>query len=156
MNARYSPLTVLIAISALLFSGCNKAIVIKNVNYTQQVESVLTPNNMGEVSDVRYGISYSILPLQYQEFRDSSIVLVDEVRMIRNANGFYFITADGFKHVYVASPGNGEFKIVKKILVSEDGLEDPALNWRNPAVQLIAANKEATYINKNGIIKEEG
>ncbi|MEQ9266052.1 MAG: hypothetical protein RLN81_12560 [Balneolaceae bacterium] len=145
-------------ISFGFLQACNKSFVVKNVNYAQHIESVLTPDSNGVVEDVRYGLSYSILPFQFEEFQDSSKVMISEVRMMRNSDGFYFITADRFKNVYVMKPQKGELKLEKKILVSESGLASPVFNWRKPVVQLIDKVSAETYLlNEKGIyiIKEE-
>tara|TARA_R110000868_G_scaffold304437_28_gene565516 strand:- start:12172 stop:12651 length:480 start_codon:yes stop_codon:yes gene_type:complete len=145
-----------IMLGILFFQACNKSLVVKNVNYAQQIESVLIPDEDGTVTDIRYGISYSILPFQFEEFEDSSSVQVTEVRMIRNNQGYYFITADRFKHVYVMAPKRGELKLEKKILVDEEGLLNPAFNWREPVVQLINdSNKVVILLNEKGIFKGE-
>lgn len=155
MNTAHK-LLVLTLFGVLSFQACNKSLVVKNVNYAQHIESVLIPNSEGIVTDIRYGLSYSILPFQFEEFQDTSSVQVSEVRMIRNKNGYYFITADKFKHVYVMMPKRGELKLENKILVSEGGLFSPALNWRNPIIQLITdSNEDVILLNENGIYNGE-
>ncbi len=145
-----------VLLSTFFLQACNKSLVVKNVNYAQQIESVLIPDSEGNVTDLRHGLSYSILPFQFEEFNDSSSVMISEVRMIRNHQGYYFITADKFKHVYVMAPKRGEFKLEKKILVDADGLLSPAFNWRDPVVQLIdETNNVAILLNENGIYVEE-
>lgn len=156
MKAIQNNLLAFIVFSMLFLQACNKSLVVKNVNYAQQIESVLIPDAEGIVTDVRHSISYSILPFQYEEFQDSSDVLLTEVRMIRNNEGYYFITADKFKHVYVMAPKKGELKLKKKILVDEDGIFAPAFNWRAPLVQLIDNSNEAIILlNEKGIYKGE-
>lgn len=145
-----------VVLGVLFLQACNKSLVVKNVNYAQQIESVLIPDSDGTVTDVRHGISYSILPFQYEEFQDSSTVQLTEVRMIRNNQGYYFITADKFKHVYVMAPKKGELKLENKILVDEAGLYLPAFNWREPVVQLIDNSTEVVILlNEKGIYKGE-
>lgn len=145
-------------LSTFLLQACNKSFVVKNVDYSQQIESVLIPNSEGIITDIRNGLSFSILPFQEEEFKteieyDSQI---KEVRLIRNKNGYYFITADKFKHVYVMIPKKGELKMKKKILIDENGLYSPAFNWREPAVQLIdATNNTSILLTEKGIVKEE-
>lgn len=154
-NFHKLPLIAFVTIMAV-FTGCNKALVIKNVDYSQQIETVLTPDEHGIVHDIRHGISYSVLPFQYEETQDSSVVTVSSVRMIRNAEGYYFITAEGFKHVYVMEPKKGQLKLKKKILVNEKGLNSPAFNWRRPIVQLLDRSAKQVYLlNENGIYMEK-
>lgn len=149
--------TLAFALLTILFlQACTKSLVVKNVNYAQQIESVLIPDANGNVTDIRHGLSYSILPFQYEEFNDTTSVLISEVRMIRNHQGYYFITADKFKHVYVMAPKRGEMKLEKKILVDEEGLLSPVFNWREPVVQLIDdTNNVVILLNEKGIYVEE-
>ncbi|MBO6524397.1 MAG: hypothetical protein JJ971_11260 [Balneolaceae bacterium] len=145
-----------VLLTTFFLQACTKSLVVKNVNYAQQIESVLIPDADGNVTDVRHGLSYSILPFQYEEFNDSTTVKVSEVRMIRNHQGYYFITADKFKHVYVMAPKRGELKLERKILVDEEGLLSPAFNWREPVVQLIDnTNNVVILLNEKGIYVEE-
>lgn len=156
MKASQIKLFVLIVIAIPLLMACNQSLVVKHVNYAQQIESVLIPNDDGIVTDVRYGISYSIMPFQYEELKDTTSILIKEVHMIRNNLGFYFITADQFKHVYVMYPREGALKLEKKILVEEEGLYSPAFNWRDPAIQLINdSSKTVILLNEKGIYKDE-
>ncbi len=145
----------LIIVSAVCFS-CNKALVIKEVNYAQHVESVVAPDEYGIVADQRNNIRFSVAPLVKQEFGKDTTQEVEFVRILRNADGFYFITANNFKKVYVFEPKRGELKLKKSILITDDGLERPALNWRAPYIQIIAYNAEQPiYIDENGIIKKQ-
>lgn len=145
----------LIIVSAVCFS-CNKALVIKEVNYAQHVESVVAPDEQGIVADQRNNIRFSVAPLLHQEFGEDSTQEIEFVRILRNADGFYFITANNFKNVYVFEPKRGELKLKKSILIAEDGLNRPALNWRAPYIQIITYNAEQPfYIDENGIIKNQ-
>ena len=154
MKALQKTSLAFVVLGVLFLQACNKSLVVKNVNYAQQIESVLIPDAEGNVTDIR--LSYSILPFQYEEFEDTTSVQVSEVRMIRNNQGYYFITADKFKHVYVMAPKKGELKLEKKILVDEEGLYSPAFNWREPVVQLIDdSNNMVILLNEKGIYKGE-
>ena len=143
--------------ATFLFVGAAcKTFVVKDVNYSQQIESVLTPNSKGEVHDSRYSLSFNILPFQFQETKDSSSVSVEEVRLIRNTEGFYFITANGFSNVYVMEPIKNGLKLKKKIQISEQGLTSPAFNLRSPYVQLVDKETLQTFsLNEKGIQNKE-
>ena len=153
---KYSNFSLFVFAAVFMFTSACKTFEIKNVNYAQQVESVLEPTQNGQVEDSRYGISFNILPFQYQEMQDSSSVLVNEVRLIRNQGGYYFITANGFNNVYVMEPIDSGLKLKEKITISESGLIKPAFNLRSPYVQLIDTETSEIYIlNEKGIKKEE-
>jgi len=153
---KYSKFSLFVFAAVFLFTSACKTFEVQNVNYAQQVESVLEPSQNGQVTDSRYGISFNILPFQYQEMEDSSSVLINEVRLIRNQNGYYFITANGFSNVYVMEPIENGLKLKEKIKISESGLIKPAFNLRSPFVQLIDTETSETYtLNEKGIKKAE-
>ncbi|WP_246075090.1 hypothetical protein [Gracilimonas mengyeensis] len=152
--ARYLSLFM---VTALLFAGtaCNK-FVVKNVDYSHKIESVLTPDETGSVTDVRHGISFNINPFLKQEFGEDSSHTVDEVRLIRDSKGYYFITANDFKHVYVMEPEKSELKLENRIKVSDSGLNAPAFNMRDTMVQLIQSDSNTVVtLSAKGKIKQE-
>jgi hypothetical protein len=120
---------------AFLFgaTACGPSLVIQNVDYSQPIESVLAPNAENEIHDQRFAIKFSIQPILENE----GISSVDEVRLIRNSAGYYFLTAAGFSHVYVLGTDESELKMKKRIRVSEEGIGQPAFNQRDTYIQLI-------------------
>ena len=149
---RFIPI-ILLASIVMLGTAC-KTFVVKNVNYSHQIESVLIPDEDGTVTDVRHGITFNVTPFQKQEFGTTDSTEIKEVRLIRNAEGFYFITANQFKNVYVMQPGDGSLKLKKKIKVSEEGISEPAFNMRDGYVQLVKVEtNEIVSLNEEGIQK---
>ena len=156
MKSIQKALFLLVIASLVFLQACQKALVIKNVNYAQNIESVLEPDDEGTVSDVRHGIRFSVLSLQATEFEQDSTKVIRQIRLIRNNQGYYFITANNFKHVYVMKPAKGELKLENKILVNESGISNPALNWRSPLVELVGlGSTEQLFLTENGIIKPQ-
>ncbi len=144
-------------LAALIFAGTAcKTFVVKNVNYAHQIESVLTPDSDGIVHDKRHGITFNVKPFQKQEFGETDSTAIEEVRLIRNDKGFYFITANQFKHVYVMKPIEKGMKLEKKIKVSEEGIANPAFNMREGIVQLVKVEaNEMVMLNEEGIKKQK-
>lgn len=141
----------LLAATMLAGTACNK-FVVENVNYSHSIESVLTPDENGNVEDVRHGITFNTKPFVKQEFGESDSTTINEIRLIRNADGFYYITANNFKNVYVMEPGQGELKLKNKIKISEDRMSDPAFNMREGQVQLVKTEtNEVITLNEDGI-----
>lgn len=154
LSQKFTPL-VLLASILMLGTAC-KTFVVEDVNYSQEIESVLIPNEEGEVHDVRHGITFNVNPFQEKEFGENDSTVISEVRLIRDAKGYYFITANQFKNVYVMEPGNGTLKLKNKISVSEERLSAPALNLRNGMVELVKTETNETLsLNKDGIQKKE-
>lgn len=132
--------------------SCGPSLVIQNVDYSQPLESVLSPDSENMVHDQRYGIKFSVLPILEAEGRES----VNEVRLIRNTTGYYFLTANGFQNVYVFAPGEGELQLENTIEFLDDPLDEPAFNRRNGYIELVDLADGETYrLDKEGILEEE-
>lgn len=145
-----------ILISGLSLTGCKQTLVISDVQYAQPIETVLTPDEEGIVEDRKNGFSFNIMPLQYAETEDTTSVTTEEIRYIRSNSGFYYITAPGYKHVYVMSPGKDQLKLENKIRISEEGLAEPALNQRKSYIQLVDLETGAVWaLSSEGIQEEE-
>lgn len=147
-------LGMIVLLTGFVLVGCTQTLVIKEVDYSQPVETVLEPGEQGQVTDAENNISFNILPLQYRETKDTTSVTTEEIRMIRGKEGFYYITASGYQHVYVMAPEKGSLKLEKQIKINSEGLQDPAFNQRNPYVQLLNKSTGETYaLTKKGIAK---
>lgn len=142
-------LTTLIMCVAILFgaAACGPSLVIQNVDYSQPIESVLSPDADNEVHDQRYAIKFNIS--QILETEDASSV--DEIRLIRNRAGFYFVTAAGFSNVYVFEGAESELKLTTEIEISEEGIGQPAFNLRDGNIELVDRDSGDTYnLDENG------
>jgi hypothetical protein len=117
-------------------SGCS-SLTLQNVDFAWPVESVLTADRNGIVSDPQRGLSVNVVPLSMAEFQDSSALKGAAVRILRSAEGYYFITGSRFKNVYVFTPGEKELSLKKAIELTQQGLREPALNQRPPFVELL-------------------
>lgn len=132
----------------MILTGCGSSLVIQNVNYSQPLESVLSPDSDNMVHDQRYAIQFSITPILEYEGIDA----VDEIRMIRNTGGFYFVTADGFNNVYIFAPGEGELVLHEEVELTDGPILEPAFNQRGTHVELINQSSGQTYnLDQNGI-----
>lgn len=164
MKLLFNTFAAALLLSMFLLSACKQSMVIRQVDYSQSIESVLTPNENGVVEDVQHGLSFNILPLQYLETQDTSSVTTNEVRYIRGKEGFYYVTAPNYKNVYVLTPEKGKLKLEKKITVSETGISEPAFNQRISHIQLLNQNSgnswkltyEGVQEEKSQMAKKEG
>lgn len=139
---------------ALLFLGtvsCGPSLVLQNVDYAQPIESVLTPDEDNRVHDERYAIDFSISPLLEEE----GISSVNEIRLIRNTAGYYFVTANGFNSVYIFFPEESELEL-ENVISFESGLSEPAFNQRNEFIELVDLANDTVYrLNNEGILEDE-
>jgi len=98
---------------------------------------VLPVDDNGKVSEDRYAIEVNTIGLFFEEFQDSVSYKGKEIRMIRDNQGFYFLTASNFKNVYVFKVDEGKLELEEKIFISEFGLQTPAFNQRDPYIELV-------------------
>ena len=134
---------------ALLFgaAACGPSLVLQGVDYAQPIESVLSPNSNAEVHDQRYAVKFNLSPVLEEE----GVSSVDQVRLIRNSAGYYFLTAAGFNNVYVFAPDESELSLETKINITGSGLQQPAFNQRNGQIELVDMATGDTYnLDQNG------
>jgi hypothetical protein len=143
----------LLMISFLLLGGCKSTFELKSVDYSMLLETVMTPEQNGTLSDRGYGLKFNIRPIQYLETGDSTQVNT-EYRLIRDVNGYYYITSPGFKNVYIMKPTENALRLHRQVLVAAEGLERPAFNQRNPMIQLIDGGSRSFMLNNDGLVGE--
>ncbi len=131
-------------------AGCS-GLTLRPVDYAWPVESVLKVDGKGMVEETRYLLTFNAKPLLYAETGDSSNVGGHTLRMIRDGEGFYFVTGPRFKNVYVFKSGEGSLSLESKITISEKGMDSPALNQRKPYVQLLNGSDKPRLLSKSGI-----
>ena len=122
-----------------LIAACS-SIILKPVNFGWPIEDVLTSDDKGIVEEKRHSIIFNATPLYQAEFGDSTKADSKEIRIIRNSEGYYFITAQGFKYVYVFDSGESMLELENKFLTSLEGLQNPVFNQRNAYIELIDGN----------------
>jgi len=150
MKLTITPLVFLL----FVLSGCSQ-LMLKPADFGWPVESVVKVDDKGMVQDDRYVISVNVKGLLFTETNDSVNVSNVTLRIIRDLNGYYFITAAKFKNVYVFEPAEGGLKLTKKILVAQNGLDAPALNQRKPYIQLMDDQNPPIMLTKDGIVEGE-
>ena len=129
------------------------SVVLKPADFYWPIESVLKVDNKGYVEDQRYSIILKVKTLFFEEFADSNNFSGKEIRIIRDKNGYCYMTGKDFKNVYVFFPIEGGFKLYEKILISEDkGLINPAFNQKLPNIELIDG-KNKYLLQQKGIVR---
>ncbi len=141
------------AVLVFFIAGCN-SLTLRPAEFAWPVEVVLKPDAKGTVQETRYQISFTVKALLFDAVQDSVNVTKHSLHIIRDEDGYYFVTAKGFKDIYVFAPCEGALKLEKKILINEKGLEAPAFNQKSPFIQLIDEkneNEPPVLLSKNGI-----
>ena len=127
---------VLITASVIFLSACS-SLMLSPAEFGWPIESVLKIDDKGVVKDDRYSLSFNTKALFFDETQDSMAYSGKSLRMIRSSEGFYFMTAENFKNVYVFSTDKNAFSLVNKLQINEASLKNPVFNQRPPFVELI-------------------
>ncbi|RPI70501.1 MAG: hypothetical protein EHM47_12015 [Ignavibacteriales bacterium] len=144
----FSGLIILITLN-----GCS-TLTLKPADFSWPLESVMDVNKDGFVNEERYALSFDSRNMFIEETEDSSSYMNKKIRVIRDTKGFYFITSNNFKNVYVFNVYDGELRLENKILISEKGIINPAFNQRSPGIELIEGDNRHLLSN-DGIINED-
>ena len=148
----------LLLVASLLFISACSTLILKPANFAWPVESVLNVDNNGKVDIKRYSIDFDARELFLKETGDSLGYQNQQLRVIRNAYGYYFMVAKNFKNVYVFTVDEGTFRLEKQIKISDKvGILNPAFNQRPPYIELVYGENSANKVNlsEKGIVKEE-
>ena len=137
---------------SLLIAGCT-SLVLKDADFSWPIENVLKVNDNGIVTEDRYTFSINVKPLFQEELADSNLAAGKEIRIIRGKEGYYYITASGFKNVYLFLPVKGGMKLENRIVISEkEAITSPAFNQKSPNIELLDGSKKY-LLNSNGIVR---
>ena len=126
----------LIIISASVLFSCS-SLTLTSAEFSWPLESVLKIDSRGFVKEERHSISFDTKNLFLEETQDSLGYAGKTLRVIRNNEGFYFMTAVDFKNVYVFTVVKNAFSLENKIQINETGLKNPAFNQRRPFIELL-------------------
>lgn len=140
---------VALIISITIITACS-SLKLSPAEFAWQIESVLKINNDGFAKEERYSFSFNTKSLFMEEMQDSMAYVGKELRIIRNQDGYYFITSKGFKNVYIFETSEGSFSLKEKITINETGLNNPFFNQRTPYIELVDGNFKA-YLTSEGL-----
>ncbi len=138
---------------ALFLTACS-SITVKPVQYGWPVENVVKVASDFNITFPRYSISMNIKSIYLNEkLIKNNSPISHIIRFIRDDSGYYYLTGELFKNVYVLEPREGEMKVVNTIFISKKGISEPAMNQRGSYIELLLNNgKKKLKINKNGIL----
>jgi hypothetical protein len=135
-----------------MIAGCT-SLRLDQADYGWPVESVVTVSSSNRFEEGRYALSCNVARLAVEEFQDSAALKGATLRVLRSADGYYFITGPRFKNVYVFSPATNELALTSKISVSQRGLTNPALNQRPPHIQLVDGDTFSLLLSSDDIVE---
>lgn len=132
----------------ILFTAACSVLTLQPANFAWPLESVLPVDNSGNISEDRYSLEVNTVGLFFEEFQDSLAYSGKEIRVIRDNQGFYFMTASNFNNVYVFKAVEGKLVQENKIFISEFGLQTPAFNQRDPYIELVDGTNKMNLTHK--------
>jgi len=130
------------ALIAAGLSSCS-SLRLEPADFGWPVESALTVAPANTVEETRYGVTFNVAALADEEFGDTSALIGTTLRVLRSAEGYYFVTGPRFEHVYIFAVGVHALSLESKVRVVPEqengrkGLRNPALNQRPPYVELL-------------------
>lgn len=127
---------ILIVVATTILLSCS-SLTLTPAEFSWPLESVLKIDNNGFVKEDRNSISFDTKALFLEETEDSLGYAGKTLHLIRNNEGYYFMTAVDFKNVYVFAVEKNAFVLDNKIQINETGLKNPAFNQRNPFIELL-------------------
>ena len=130
------------------------SVTIKPVDFSWSYESVLTTDSANVVTGEPKTIAFDASELFRAEKQDPGTLAGKTVRIIRDREGYYFVTSPGFKHVYIFNSSQGELTLKKKVLIAEEGMENPFFNRRDQGIEL-GANGKVYLLTRKGIVSGE-
>jgi len=139
---------IISSILLLIFTAACSVLTLQPANFSWPIESVLPVDGNGKVIEDRYSIEVNTVGLFFEEFQDSLSYKGKEIRMIRDNQGFYFMTGSNFKNVYVFKVDEGKLVLENKIFISEFGLQAPAFNQRDPYIELVDGTSKMNLTHK--------
>jgi hypothetical protein len=139
---------------AAILSACS-TIVLKPVNYAWPVENVVPVASDFNIAVPRYSLTINIKPiLKEEKLIKNNSPIVNQIRLIRDDKGYFYLTGELFKNVYVITAEEGEMEVENKIFISNKGMVSPAMNYRNGYIELLLNDgKKILKINNDGILK---
>ena len=145
-------LLLIIILAAVV--GCSQ-LTLEPTDFSWPIESVLDINDEGNITENRYSFTTNVRSLFLTETNDSSSYMNSTVRVIRDEKGYYYLTANGFKNVYIFNVNDGKMILSQKILISEFGLDLPAFNQRKPYIEILDGEQHVMFISSDGIKEKE-
>ena len=145
---------LLLFIFGILFYSCS-SFKIEAVKYGWGGEVFINPDENGNIIMSKNSMSFNILPVLKEENLDQKPKDI-KIRIIRDENGYFYLTANKFKYVWVFISGESLLVLENKIEIYEEKtLDDPKFNEQKPHVKLFLKDGKEFLLDKKGIVKPE-
>jgi hypothetical protein len=149
-------LTIFISLFILtsIFSSCS-SFLLENVTYGWSSEIFINPDNSGNITIPKNSMTFNVSKL-FTEEKITENPSGFKIRIIRDDEGYFFITADKFKFVWVFESAEKSLKLKNKLeLVKDTPQSDPKFNEHKPNIEIFTKDGKKFILNKDGIVKNE-
>jgi hypothetical protein len=159
IRLRDIPLQAAAVLFAAGLSSC-ASVRLEPVDFGWPVEAALTVSPANTVEEPRQSVTFNVAALAMEEFQDTSALKGTTLRVLRNPDGYFFVTGPRFEHVYVFAASGRVLALEEKIRVvperenGRQGLRNPALNQRPPYVELLDEPGVRVLLTPNGIAEQ--
>jgi len=129
-------LTVIITSFAMI--GCS-SLQLQPADFSWQADEILEINSKGMVFAKQYGVAFTVTALLAKEFAADTMAVknTNEVRLIRDKAGFYYLTGKKFKNVYVLAQSDGALAVSNTIVISsEKAMDEPKFDQKDSYIEL--------------------
>ncbi|MDT3695443.1 MAG: hypothetical protein ROY99_03560 [Ignavibacterium sp.] len=138
-----------ILIISFFYYSCS-SLTLTPAEFGWPLEAVLKIDNQGFVKEERHSIYFNTKELFLEEMQDSLGYAGKTLRLIRNSEGYYFMTAVDFKNVYIFGEEKNSLILKNTIQINEIGMSDPVFNQRSLFIELIT-NGKSYRLTSDGI-----
>jgi hypothetical protein len=138
---------------AFVLPGCT-SLTLENASYEWPDERVLSVDQSNHVQERERHVGFDVGNLAKAEFGDTTALRGKQLHIIRNTEGYYFLTGQNFKNVYVFTAAERQLTLKSKILVSEGGFQSPEFNRRSPYVQVIDGPSFSRLLTSKAMVEE--
>lgn len=136
---------------SLAMIGCTP-LQLQPADFAWQADEILEINSKGMVIAKQYSVAFTVTPLLAKEFATDSMAAknTNEVRLIRDKAGFYYLTGKKFKNVYVLAQSDGALAVSNTIVIyAEKAMDDPKFDQKESYIELWNG-KEKFQLTKGG------
>lgn len=139
----------LLALALFALAGCS-TLTLAPSDFAWPIMSELTADKNGNVKEERYHLAFNIKPLMYEELKDSVNVAGRTLSIIRDRQGFYYVTGPKFKKVYVFQHTADGLGLSTSFEVQPAGLANPEFEQRPPNIRL-RSGRDSWLLTRYGV-----
>jgi hypothetical protein len=139
---------------SIIFCSCS-SLKIENVKYGWGGEFFANPDESGLINIPKSSMQFNISQILTEE-KLTGNPKDHKFRIIRDDEGYFYITANNFKFVWVFACEEASLVLKNKLdLLEGKSLDDPKFNEQKPNVRLFLKDGKEFLLNKDGKLKKE-